>query len=149
MWKSKVISFLLPTVSMFTLLFLLGALPPGQPERLFKSYLDCGTLDAHSLPCMAMTQVPPVTTATENQHECTTTSSTVLAANTRRVELRIKNISETVVYVCERGTDPCETTVGNPWGQDFSTVDDRYQGTVTCITASGTATLYWGELSRP
>lgn len=83
-------------------------------------------------------------TAAEGQTSCTTSSASVMTANSNRVVARLLNQSAVDVYVCYAAT--CSTGVGVRLQENMSLSEDRYTGAISCITASGTATLARKEI---
>lgn len=129
-------------------LIMLGAIPSTIQQREYDSYQDCS-----GVPCRLVTVFQgqpqgPVTYTTFESADpvsCTTTSSTLLAANTARVNYTWMNKTTTRVYVC-RGTDPCTVNAGLPANQFSGLSDSDHKGILTCITESSTAQLYVSEV---
>lgn len=83
-------------------------------------------------------------TATTSQVSCGTTSATLKAANTTRISIDYQNFTPTTsVYVCENAT--CTTAGAGKLLGDTSKLygytESNYTGALSCITASGTATV--------
>lgn len=123
---------------------LVGAIPASRDDRDKESLVEC----TEGEPCRMVSQVPMQNVVvTESQALCTDTSSVLIAANTGRVEAEFVNHSTTVVFVC-RGTTPCTVSAGRAYPQYTGRLDDTYMGVYTCITASGSATVYRSEVTR-
>jgi len=76
---------------------------------------------------------------TESQVLCSAVSSVLVAANADRIKLIFKNISATSVYICY--ATACTAAAGMLFTQDEGYTEENYTGEVSCITASGTATV--------
>ena len=73
------------------------------------------------------------------QVSCTSTSGTFRVANSGRIAIQWMNQSSIDVYICYEAT--CTTAIGMRYKEDMGFVDKNYAGAITCITASGTATV--------
>lgn len=83
--------------------------------------------------------------ATEAQVSCGVTSTTVKAANASRLKIDYQNLSAQEVRICYAAT--CTVAgAGRNLTQNTAYTEANYTGAITCIVATGTATVAYSEL---
>ena len=75
------------------------------------------------------------------QVSCTNSSTTVIPENNSRKRVFIRNITGTAITGVLCFHSPCTTTTGFPLIQNAEVESIFVRSAITCITASGTATL--------
>lgn len=85
----------------------------------------------------------PKSALTSNQKSVGTTDTEILDANTERDYALVRNISSTDVYV--RPAETITTSNGELLHEGDCAIYKGYQGAISGITASGSATVYYEE----
>lgn len=98
-----------------------------------------------------VTSFPGKTTnQTTTQVSCGTTSASLVVSNTQRLAVNLSLLTAGTVYICRSATCTTATAYfafatagGTPY------LDERWNGDISCITSSGSATVAVSEMVLP
>lgn len=99
----------------------------------------------------SVTSFPGKTTnQTTTQVSCGTTSASLVVSNTQRMAVNLSLLTAGTVYICRSAT--CTTATAyfafaTAGGAPY--LDERWNGDISCITSSGSATVAVSEMVLP